>query len=519
MMQERSASAGNALLELKGISKAFPGVQALDNVSFSIERGEVHALLGANGAGKSTLIKILAGAVARDAGEVIFDGQRVALSNPHKVAEMGIACIFQEPALVPTLTVEQNIFLGKEKTNSAGWIAAGEQRAHALALLAETAPHISPLQKVRSLRTSERQLVALAKALLANAQLIIMDEPSASMTAQETETLFSAIYKLQKANNSVIYITHRLEEVFEVADRVTVLRDGRHIRTCGIGEITRPELVNLIAGHEVRAEERATSGNGKKGACLLEVNDLTRQPAFESISFKVHAGEIVALTGLVGAGHAEIVRAIFGADPIDSGAVRYPRKDAGKVNSPFDAVRMGVVMIPEDRKAHGIIPKMSVGKNMLLSSIQRYTYSLGGLIRGRVAEAAIERQVERLNIQPRGAENRAMETLSGGNQQKVIIARGIDSEAEVIIMDQPTAGVDVGAKSEIYEIIRELAHQGKGILLISLEVEEVLQLADRILVIREGKLVRELDGVKTSSHEVLQHALDDIIEEREANAD
>lgn len=512
MSDERSVSMELPLLELKGISKAFPGVQALDQVSFSIAHGEVHALLGANGAGKSTLIKILAGAVRRDAGEVIFDGQRAALLNPHEVAEMGIACIFQEPALVPTLTVEQNIFLGREKIGRFGLISRNDQREKVLALLAEIAPRISPGDTVRSLRTSERQLVALAKALLANARLIIMDEPSASMTAQETETLFSAIHKLQVAKNSVIYVTHRLDEVFQIANRLTVLRDGRHIRTCGINELSRSELVNLIAGREVRAEERAENGNGH-GKCLLEVRGLTRAPAFEDISFSVYAGEVVALTGLVGAGHAEIVRAIFGADSFDSGTITYPIPDK-KVNSPSDAIRLGIVMIPEDRKAHGIIPKLPVSKNLMLSSIERYTRPITGLIRSREVAEAVNRHIERLNIQPRGAENRPIEMLSGGNQQKVIIARGIESEAEVIIMDQPTAGVDVGAKSEIHQIIHELAQQGKGILLISLEVEEVLQVADRILVIRDGRLVRELEGIKASSYDVMQHALDDIIEER-----
>ena len=442
----------------------------------------------------------------------MFNGARAALSDPREAAELGIVCIFQEPALVPGLTAEQNIFLGREQTKRFGWIAANNQRDQALALLAEVAPQVSPTQKVRSLRTSERQLVALAKALLADAKLIIMDEPSASMTAQETELLFAAIARLRTKGTSIIYITHRLDEIFQVADSVTVLRDGRHIRTCPIDEVTRGELVNLIVGREVRVEERERE-TGEVGRCLLEVRNLTRRPAFADISFKVHAGEIVALTGLVGAGHAEIVRTICGADLPDGGTVIYPKPD-GRISSPYDAVQAGVVMIPEDRKRQGIVPKMSVGRNIVMTSIDRYARPLSRLTDAQRVEAAVKRHVERLNIQPRGAEKRTLETLSGGNQQKVIIARGIEAEADVLIFDQPTAGVDVGAKTEIHQIICELANEGKGVLLISLEVEEVLSVADRILVIRDGRLVRELNGITASSHDVLQHALDDLIEER-----
>ena len=425
---------------------------------------------------------------------------------------LGIACIFQEPALVPMLNVEQNIFLGREKVNKYGWINTVEQCGEIKILLDQIAPHVSPRQLIRDLRTSERHLVALIRALMFNPQLIIMDEPSASMTAQETERLFSAIQVLLEAKKSVLYVTHRLDEVFRIVNSITVLRDGRHVRTCLINEVTKPELVNLIAGREIRVEVR-DAAEAAKGQCLLDVKNISRHGLFENISFNVHAGEIVALTGLVGAGQSEIVRAIFGADLLDSGLITYPNgKDSAA--SPYEAIKAGLVMVPEDRKIQGIIPRMSVSNNLMLSSIQRYTRPISGLIRSRQVEETVGYQFKQLNIQPPGAEGRALETLSGGNQQKVVIARGIESQASVIILDQPTAGVDVGAKAEIHRIIRELASKGKGILLISLEVEEVLLLANRILVIRDGKLVRELSGISASSLDVMKLALDKEIEER-----
>lgn len=503
------APAESKLLEIRHVDKAYPGVQALDNVSFSVAKGEVHALLGANGAGKSTMIKILAGAVSRDAGEIIIDGQSVHLHNPHESARLGISCIFQEPALVPLLTVEQNIFLGKEIRNRAGIVSSSAQRKRARDLLEPLAPYIKTGQQVSALRTSERQLVALAKALLAGDKLVIMDEPSASMTETELEALFAAIARLKSEGVSVIYVTHRLEEVFQIADTATVLRDGKHIHTGPIREITRPELIKMIVGREVRVETRRR--DIEIGRELLRVQGLTRNLVFDDISFSVRAGEVVALAGLVGAGRSEIVRAILGADPYDSGSIEYPRNSA-KVTSPARAIRASVVMIPEDRKNQGVIPQMSVADNLMLSSIWRYTHRLLGLIQANRVNSAIAENVRKLDIRPPGAVNRAIETLSGGNQQKTLLARAIESGADLLILDEPTAGVDVGTKVEIYRWIVELASQGRGVLLISSEMEEVLTLADRILVIRQGKLVGEIDGQTATSHDVHRLALGEDVE-------
>lgn len=498
------APAESVLLEIRNVSKAYPGVQALDDVSFTIARGEVHALLGANGAGKSTLIKILAGAVTRDSGEIRLEGTPITLGNPQEAARLGIACIFQEPALVPLLTVQQNIFLGKELGNRLGLINARQQQQRAQELLQPIAPYIKPWDLVASLRTSERQLVALARTLLAGDRLVIMDEPSASMTETELEALFSAIERMKGEGVSVIYVTHRLEEVFKIADTVTVLRDGKHIQTAPISDISRTELVNMIVGREVRVTERRREIS--RGRCLLKVRNLSRERAFNDISFDVHAGEVVALAGLVGAGRTEIARAILGADPFNSGTVEYP-DGSTRSHSPAVALRANVVMIPEDRKNQGVVAKMTVGDNLILSSIWRYVHKRTGLIKAKQVNAAIARNVEKLDIRPPGAENRAIETLSGGNQQKVLLARAMESGAELLILDEPTAGIDVGTKAEIYRLIVELALSGRGILLISSEMEEVLTLADRILIIRQGELVGEVEGHSATSHDVLKMAL------------
>ena len=492
------------LVELRNISKAFVGVQALDCLSLTIARGEIHALLGANGAGKSTLIKILAGALERDSGEIIFEGRRVEALDPHKAVELGVVCLFQEPALVPTLSVEQNIFLGHEIVNRWGFINRDQQHRRVTALLQEVAPHLSPRQPVRDLRTSERQLVALAKGLERSPKLLILDEPSASMTDPEIQGLFAIIRRMRDAGVSVLYVTHRLEEVFQIADSITVLRDGKLVRTSPLAAISRPQLIHMIAGRELRVETRR--GEIQPGCPLLRVRGLGRQGVFKGISFDVHEGEVVALAGLVGAGRTEIARAIFAADALDEGSVKYPRSEK-PASSPFDAVQAGVAMVPEDRKMQGIIAKMTVGGNLVLSSVSRQTGRAPGLIDFRAVKDSITRQFAQLDIRPRGTEHRAIETLSGGNQQKVLLARAMESGASVLILDEPTAGVDIGTKTEIRRLVLELAAQGKGILLISSEMEEVLALADRVLVIREGRLVRELVGSSATSFDVLKSAL------------
>jgi ABC-type sugar transport system ATPase subunit len=498
------ATPASPLLEISQVSKAYPGVQALRNVSFTAGRGEVHALLGANGAGKSTLIKILMGAVARDSGTITFEGKPLTTITPQIATHLGIACIFQDPALIPLLTVEQNIFLGHEMTRAFGWVAQRQQRERARALLAPIAPHLAPTQLVQRLRTTDRQLVALAKALLAGNRLVIMDEPTASMSETEIRTLFNAIERLKAAGVCVIYVTHRLEEVFQVADTVTVLRDGEHIFTRPVRSLNKTELINSIIGRELRIEKRRSDVS--VGEPVIQVRRLSSAGSFTDISFTVHAGEIVALAGLVGSGRSEIARAILGADHYEHGEIHDPARRR-PVRSPAAAVRAGLVMIPEDRKSQGIIPKMTTADNMMLSAVRRFSLPLVGWVRRARVRQAVQGTAQALELRPAGAEERLIESLSGGNQQKALIARAIQSQARLLIFDEPTAGVDVGAKAEIHHLIMNLARDGRAILLISSEIEEVLTLADRILVLRAGRIVGELKGESATSHDILHRAL------------
>ncbi len=404
---------------------------------------------------------------------------------------------------MPFLSAEQNIFLGQEPTDRFGLVRRDEQRRRAAEVLASVATWIEPGQRVETLRASERQLVALAKALLRAPKLLILDEPTASMTDPEIRGLFAIIDETRRAGASVLYISHRLEEVYTIADRVTVLRDGRHIATASVKDVSRDDLVSMIAGRELRAEtRRARTPHGQP---LLVAQGLARVGVFSDISFTVHAGEIVALAGLVGAGRTEIARALFGADHLDAGVVHLPGGD-GPVLDPAHAVRAGLAMVPEDRKGQGIVPMMSVADNLLLSSLPQHT-RVSGLIDRVGSGGAVAHAVEQFDIRPRGAETRPVETLSGGNQQKVVLGRAIASGATILILDEPTAGVDVGAKAEIHRLVLGLAGEGKGVLLISSEMEEILTLADRILVIREGRLVQELVGHGASSLDVIRSAL------------
>lgn len=511
-----TAGAAAPLVALQSISKSYPGVAALRDVSFDIGPSEVHALLGANGAGKSTLVKILSGAVPRDSGEIVFDGSPLNVASPHAALERGIACLYQEPALVPELTVEQNIFLGREIRRRFGVINRFDQGRRVAAVLDRIAPRLQPTQRVADLRTSERQLVALAKALTADARLVIMDEPSASMTDAEIEFLFGAIRDLKSAGKSVVYITHRLDEVLGITDIVTVLRDGKHITTGPTSAFDRGKLVELIAGSVIEKTDRAM--RPPIGKPLLVARNLFRSGSFSEISFEVRAGEIVGLAGLVGAGRSEIARAILGADALEAGTVTYP-SGTTVVSTPAEAVEAGVAMIPEDRKTQSVIPAMTVGDNILLSSAPHYSIAPLGIIRRKAANEIVARNFRRFSINPPGSEQRRIETLSGGNQQKAVLARAIESGAEVLLLDEPTAGVDVGAKAEIHRHIEKLAADGKGVLLISSETEELLALADRILVIHEGRLVREIEGHSTNSLELIQSVLGEYGKEKLNAAD
>lgn len=496
-----------AFIRVVGITKQFPGVLALNRVSMEVAQGEVHALVGENGAGKSTLIKILTGALPQDAGEIFIDGRRVEITDPHRAVQLGISAIFQEPSLVPSLSVEDNVLLGREPSGRLPALIDKRQlREQAQALLDQLGLKIDSTRRVGELSQAHQQLVAIAKALSVDARLIIMDEPSSALTAQELNYLFAVIRDLRAREISVIYVSHRLEEVFAIADTVSVLRDGQYIGTRSVASTTRDDLVHMIVGREVKTEIHPRRPPSDE--VMLAVEGISRRGAFSDVTFVAHRGEVVALTGLVGSGRTDVVRALFGADPVDEGEIRILGQ-SWRPNSPQDAIRMGMSMVPEDRKEQGLIPRMSLKSNVTLSNL--LDYCRWALVDEGDEKAQALQHVNRLRIVPPDLQRPVM-YLSGGNQQKVLLAKALETKAEIVILDEPTAGIDIGAKAEIRAIISELADRGCTILLISSEVPEVLMLADRVLVMHEGRLVGTLRRDEVSAELILRLAMGEKLE-------
>ncbi|MBI5378939.1 MAG: sugar ABC transporter ATP-binding protein, partial [Nitrospirae bacterium] len=457
------------LLAVEGLSKAFPGVQALRGVDFDVRPGEVHALIGENGAGKSTLIKILAGAHRRDAGRVLLRGREVDLRDPHEALAEGLSVIYQEFNLVPTLSVAQNIFLGREPGRG-GWIDRGAIVRQAVAMLADLGVRIDPRVLVRTLGVAERQMVEITKALSSrSAQVLIMDEPTAPLTNREIEILFGVIRRLKAQGIGIIYISHRLEEVFAVADRVTVLRDGARILTEPVTSMDIGRLVFAMVGRHL--EEEAAAPAAGAGGVVLEADGLTDGQRIRAVSLRVHAGEVVGLAGLVGSGRSELAHLLFGATRATAGSVRLDGRDVGRLGV-GGRIAAGIGMVPEDRKLQGLILQLTVRDNATLATLGRY--SRWGLLRRGVQERGVVHLIEELRIHTRGPRH-PVRSLSGGNQQKVILARWLDAGARALILDEPTRGVDVGAKAEIYALIRRLQGAGAAILLISSDLPEVLR--------------------------------------------
>jgi len=473
------------LLGMRGIVKSFPGVQALRGVDLCLLHGEVLALLGENGAGKSTLMKVLGGAHRADAGTVTINGRQCRFQSPQDSRKVGVAVIYQEFNLVPSLTVVENIFLGQEVTR-AGFVARKQEHQRAKALFARLGVEIDLDAPCGGLSTAQQQLVEIAKSLACDARIIVMDEPSAALTAHEVERLFTITRDLKQQGIGIIYISHRLEEVFSIADRVVVLRDGKNVGERPIARITRSEMIELMVGRELKDEfPRRTASIG---SVRLDVSHLTRGQAVRDVSFGVRSGEILALTGLVGAGRTETVRLIFGADARDAGDIRLDGKSIA-ISSPRDAMSAGIGLLTEDRKLQGLILGHSVRENFGLPN-------LSWLSRYGFVQLASEREhcghfLENLRIQVTGQDQRAGD-LSGGNQQKVVLAKWLARRCDVLMFDEPTRGIDVGAKYEIYVLMNELAAAGKAIVMISSELPEVLGMADRILVMHEGRLTGEI---------------------------
>jgi inositol transport system ATP-binding protein len=477
----------DSLLEIRDVTKTFWGIKALDAVRFEVRAGEVHALTGENGAGKSTLMKIVAGIQEADSGEIVFRGS-------------GIAMIHQELLPFPDLSVAENICMGQEPARFS-WINRKAMHAQADTQLRQLGFPIPVGRRMRDLGVAEMQTVEIAKALARRADLIIMDEPTSALSDHEAERLFTAIAGLRERGMAVIYISHKMDEIFRLADRITVLRDGRHVQTSAASELNEQRLIALMVGRELAAGVSRTGTAGEEAA--LEVKALSRKDRFRDVSFRVARGEIVGMAGLMGAGRSDVGAAVFGLAPADRGEIRIHGK-AVKIGSPAEALAHGISMVTEDRKDSGIVPGMSVTHNLTLASLARW--SPGLIIQHRAEREAAQRQVSAFSIKT-SSTNRPAKYLSGGNQQKLLIARALLAEPSVLILDEPTRGVDVGAKAEIYRLIGELAQTGKAILMISSEMNEILALSDRILVMRNGTISAELDAHQSNAEVILKHAM------------
>lgn len=491
-----------ALIELVGIDKSFPGVRALHNVNFDLQAGEVHALMGENGAGKSTLMKILSGVYRRDGGEIRLDGQSVEIASPRQAQEMGIGIIHQELALMRDLTAAQNIFIGREPRRLGGLLLdeAALNRA-AQAIFDSMNLKLAPTVPVSSLTVAKQQMVEIAKALSYRSRVLIMDEPTAALNDAEIAELFVIINRLKAEGVGIVYISHKMDEIKRISDRVTVMRDGEYVGTVPAATTSMETIISMMVGRTL-THEALNVPNTSAAPVALEVRNLNRGREICDVSFSVRKGEILGLAGLMGAGRTEVARAIFGADPRDSGEIWVNGQRVG-ISTPGDAVHAGIGYLSEDRKHFGLATGMNVRDNIALASIGRFTRP-GGLLDGGAMQQMAQRYIGQLAIKtPSDAQETRL--LSGGNQQKVVIAKWLLRDCDILIFDEPTRGIDVGAKSEIYKLLNGLAAEGKAIIMISSELPEVLRLSHRIAVMCEGRLTGILPG-GASQEEIMRLA-------------
>jgi rhamnose transport system ATP-binding protein len=490
------------ILELIHISKSFPGIKALDDVHFDLMPGEIHGLMGENGAGKSTFIKIITGVHSHDTGEIFIDDKLVSFNNPMEAQKMGLAAIYQHVTCYPDLCVAENIFMGHEKVKKfSRRIDWNIMHSEAQSLLDQLDAKFSSHERMGNLSVARQQIVEIAKALSTHAKIIIMDEPTAALTQHESEELYRITKGLRDSGVSVIFISHRMEDIFRLADRVTVLRDSRYIGCWPIGEITQEKLIVAMVGREIT--QMFPKRQIHIGDEILRVENLTRIGYFRDVSFKIRRGEILALTGLVGAGRTEVCESIYGIHPVDSGLIFLEDREI-KVDNSVTALQAGIGFLPEDRQKQGLILEWEIGRNITLPSLDSFTsHTWLNEEKERIVSGKL---AGKLGVKTGSIFNRAS-SLSGGNQQKVVVAKILTTDLKVIILDEPTKGVDIGAKAAIYEIIGDLAEQGYGIILISSEMPEVLGMSDRIVVMKEGHVTALLDTAKSTQEEILNAAM------------
>lgn len=494
----------NVLFEVKHIYKSFSGVSVLKDLGFSIKKGEIHALMGENGAGKSTIIKIITGVYTKDSGTFLYEGNEVQINSRQDAEKLGISTIFQELSLIPALTVAENIYLGKEEVNIIGSIRKKERLKKAEELIRRYKFPVSAKEKVENLSIAQKQLVEILKALSADASMLIMDEPTASLTTTESNHLFKIIRELSESGVSILYISHRMEEVYALSDSITVLRDGRRMGTYSKGEVTPEEIIRLMIGKDITEKNSYAKPSENEGKVpLLEVEHLKIPGVISDMSFQVYPGEILGLSGLIGSGRTEVVKAIFGADPTASGCIRIGGRELSP-HSIKDATLSGIGYVPEDRALEGFVPLRSIKQNLVSCNFD-WVNHIKILVNKEKENAVTKEAMERFDIKPNMPDQLVI-NLSGGNQQKVVLGKWLERDLTVLMVDEPTAGVDVGAKDEIYQLIKELVSKGKAVLLVSSDLNELLKLSNRILVLRHGKVIKEVLGGSVNEEQVLAYA-------------
>lgn len=505
--------ANDYLLEMKDITKVFPGVKALDNMNFNLRRGEVHVLIGENGAGKSTLMKVLAGAHAPESGELYIEGKKVTRFSPIAAQKSGIGIIYQEFNLVPYLSVAENIFIDHMPKKAGIYVDKKKMHVEAKKLLSDMRMNVDTHALAGEIPVAQQQMVEVAKALTHDLKILIMDEPTAALSDREIENLFEIVCSLKKKGIGVIYISHRLQEIPIIGDRVTVLRDGKYIDTQDVKDMSTEEMVRLMVGREIK--DLFKRERQQPGELALKVENLcSEKERLHEINLELYRGEIVGLAGLVGAGRTELARALFHVDPYDGGTIHLFGEEISKNLTPHQVIKKGLSLLPEDRKQQGLSLILSIAQNIVMASMEKIQPY--GWVRSKVEKKVVDQYIKDINIVTPSREQLAG-NLSGGNQQKVVLAKWLCTQADIIIFDEPTRGIDVGAKGEIYALMNELVKEGKAILMISSELPEIIGMSDRIYVMRNRKIVKELNASEATQELIISYAMEGAMEEERQN--